>query len=435
MSLRFSLGSSAEDAREPLLPNASGAAAPRTGSQRLLSLFSSVSRPDSPVPVPVDRRGFETFPVTFAVGIPLNVLAPPAAEAAIVREVLDAKTTDPSIICDILRRNGFYNYFFPGKHEKEIKRLVCQVLDEINFYREGCSQVQIANMKDELQQKETSVAQEKSMSMKDQAIKFAANTFESKSAKVLRQAEEAATEKSNAIRDDRIGILRQRIRYCENLRVQLMADSLVSKFDANDVRECAFVRWCRSHNPPLPNGREIDEFCGTATVLNDNMAQSGIVQVDQSRDIKFEVLIAGDGTDSNTTSVRFTGLCPVSPGSRQHVMFAQAFSDKPDVARRIEDHVKNALFNNFKDDNPETANVPTNATISLFGAKECDPVGHVVVTEEADLNPSCCFPASACSLLGGAKKIKRARQSKKKKARRSKSKSKRVRCKNKSRRI
>ena len=433
MSFRFSLGSSAEEARQPLLQNASDAfgtpaTAPRSSSQRSPSFLSSFFGSDSdsrPVsPVPVDIRGFETFPVTFAEGIALNVLADPAAEVAIVREVLRAGTTDPSIICDILRRAGASEHFFPGKHEKEIKKLVCQVLDEINFYREGCSQVQIANMKDELRQKEDSVAKTKSVSLLAQAAqKF---TPESKSNKTLRKAEEAAIEKSNASRDDRIELLRRRIPYCEERRQYLMADSLVSRFDANDVRELAFVRWCRSHHPSQ------NELCGTATI-SDPEAASGIVDVD--RDIKFEVLISGEGTQSLATSVRFTGFCPVSPGSREHLMFAQAFSEND--ARRIEDDVKNALFNGFKDVEPETANVPTTARISYFGAKVCDPVGQrdVVVTEEADLNSSCCFPSKSCSLLGGAKKIKRAQQSKKKKARRSKSKSKRVRRKNKSRRI
>lgn len=406
MSFRFSLGSSAEEARQPLLENASGT-------------------PDPVSPVPVDIRGFETFPVTFADGIALNVLADPAAEAAIVREVLRARTTDPSIICDILRRTGVSEHFFPGKHEKEIKKLVCQVLDEINFYREGCSQVQIANMEDELRQKENSVAQDvaKAKSVSLFAKVTQKLTPESNREKLERKTEKTAKDALNVVRDDRIELLRRRIPYCQERRQELMADSLVSRFDANDVRELAFVRWCRLHHPSQ------NELCGTATI-SDPEAASGIVDVD--RDIKFEVLISGEGTQSLATSVRFTGFCPVSPGSREHLMFAQAFSEND--ARRIEDDVKNALFNGFE---PETANVLTNARIRYFGAKVCDPVGQrdVVVTEEADLNSSCCFPSKACSLLGGAKKIKRAQQSKKKKARRSKSKSKRVRRKNKSRRI
>ena len=440
MSFRFSLGSSAEEARRPLLENASDAfgtpaTAPRSSSQRSPSFLSSFfgsdsdSRPGSPVPV--DIRGFETFPVTFAEGIALNVLADPAAEVAIVREVLRAGTTDPSIICDILRRIGVSEHFFPGKHEKEIKKLVCQVLDEINFYREGCSQVQIANMLDELQQKENSVAQDVA---KAKSVSFFAQvtqklTSESNREKLERKTEKTAKDALDVVRDDRIELLRRRIPYCQERRQDLMADSLVSRFDANDVRELAFVRWCRLHHPSQ------NELCGTATIT-DSEAASGIVDVD--RDIKFEVLISGEGTQSLATSVRFTGFCPVSPGSREHLMFAQAFSENH--ARRIEDDVKNALFNGFKDVEPETANVPTTARISYFGAKVCDPVGQrdvvvTEVTEEADLNSSCCFPSKSCSLLGGAKKIKRAQQSKKKKARRSKSKSKRVRRKNKSRRI
>ena len=123
MSFRFSLGSSAEEARRPLLENApdafgTPATAPRSSSQRssfLSSFFGSDSDSRPVSPVPVDIRGFETFPVTFAEGIALNVLADPAAEAAIVREVLRAGTTDPSIICDILRRDGASEHFFPGK--------------------------------------------------------------------------------------------------------------------------------------------------------------------------------------------------------------------------------------------------------------------------------------------------------------------------------
>ena len=452
MSSRFSLGSTTPSeaaASEPLLSRtpATVPRPPLSFSQRffdsprrpsspsfLSSLFSSSdSRPTSPVPV--DTRGFDTFPVTIAVGIPLNVLAPPAAEAAIVREVLQAGTTDPSIICDILRRTEFFRHFFPGKREKEIKRSIIQVLDEINFYREGCSKVQIAEMKDELVLLEASVAQKKSVSLRDKAIKVANSFNETKGDAVARKAEEAEIVKSNATRDRNIELLGRRIPYCEERRVRLMADSLVSKFDANNVRECAFVRWCRHAFPPEQNGMAIDELCGTATVSNDDpLVLSAIVDVPQSHDIKFEVMIAGDGTDSSLTSVSLTRLCtPVSPGSRQYVMFEQAFNE--DVARRIKDDVKNALFNNFKDvDPPEKADVPTNAKITLFVAKECNPVGQrdVVVTSEDDSNPSCC--PSSCSVQGGAKKIKRARQSKKKKVRRSKSKSKRVRRKNKSRR-
>lgn len=442
MSFRLSLGSlgfPASEATQPLLQNAPETPVtaprpprppPRPDSSFLSSLFSSGSRPTSPVVV--DTRGFDTFPVTIAVGIPLNVLAPPAAEAAIVREVLQAGTTDPSIICDILRRNGFFRHFFPDKREKEIKKSIIQVLDEINFYREGCSQVQIASMKDELGLLEASVAEKKSVSIFDKMLK---SYNETKGDAVARKAEEAEIVKSNATRDRNIELLGRRIPYCEERRVRLMADSLVSKFNANDVRECAFVRWCRNAFPPEQNGMAIDELCGTATVSNDNpLVSSAIVDVPQSHDVKFEVMIAGDGTDSLTTSVSLTRLCtPVSPGSRQYVMFEQAFNE--DVARRIKDDVKNALFNNFKYvDPPEKADVPTNAKITLFVAKECNPVGQrdVVVTSEDDSNPSCC--SSSCSVQGGAKKIKRARQSKKKKVRRSKSKSKKARRKNKSRR-
>jgi hypothetical protein len=429
MSFGFSLGSSADEARRPLLENGSGTPDPPRRSF-MSSLFGSDSDSRPVSPVPVDTRGFETFPVTFADGIQLNVLENHPAEAAIVREILEKKTNDPSKMCEFLRISGVSGHFFPDKHEKEIKKLVCKVLDEINFYREGCSQVQIKNMLDELEQKEHSVAQDvakaKSMSLLAQASQQL--KFESKIEKLERETIEAANDK----RDNKIKLLKRRIPYCQKRRQELMADSLVSKFDANDARECAFVKWCRLHNPSL-NGRAMDEFCGKATVLNDDGVATEILEVDPTHDVKFEVLISGDGTQSLATSVRITALCPVSPGSRIHVMSAQAFT--PDKARKIEDDVKNALFNDFKE--PETANVPnvpTNATIHLFGLKACDPVGHVVVTEEADLN-TCCFPKGSCSVWGGAKKIKRAQQSKKKKARRSKSKSKRVRRKNKSRRI
>lgn len=442
MSFMFSLGSSASDAaRQPLLQNApeTPVTAPRPSrppsDSSFLSFFSSGSRPTSPAsPVVVDTRGFDTFSVTIVDGIRLNTLAPPAAEAAIVRQVLQAGTTDPSIICELLGRTEFFNHFFPDKREKEIKRSIIQVLDEINFYRQGCSQVQIADRKDELGLLEASVAEEKSVSMLDKMAKSLNELNETTGDTVSRKAKEAEIKRSNVNRDDKIELLKRLIPYCEERRVRLMADSLVSKFDANDVRECAFVRWCRNAFPPEQNGMAIDELCGKAIVKNDSsLVQSEIVDVAPSHDVKFEVMIAGDGTDSLTTSVSLTRLCtPVSPGSNKYAMFEQAFDEN--VARRIKDDVKNALFNDFKDvDPPETADVPTHATITLFVAKKCNPLGKrdVVVASEDDLNSSCC---SSCIISGGAKKIKRTRQSKKKKARRSKSKSKRVRRKNKSRR-
>jgi len=427
-SSRFSLGSTTPSeaaASEPLLSSRTPATVPRPPPRPFLSLFgfgSPAGSPASSAAVPLDTTGFDKFDTNVTQKIQWEITNP-IIEKQIVSIVAssqsDPNPPDPSIIFNTLKREGFIGFFPPGTTEKQQKRLVLAILDQIIFYRKGCSKVQMGEISSNLRSYEK-IADEENKKRANQSFidKFKETSEEKTTREQIKQQRERT-----------IDLLKRRIAYCDALEPELMANSLVSKFDANDMRECAFVRYCRERY-----GEE-NNFCGTATVSNDSpLVSSAIVDVAPSHDIKFEVIIAGDGVDSLTTSVSLTGLCtPVSPGGHQYVMFEQAFNE--DVARRIKDDVKNALFNDFKDVDPlEKADVPSNARITLFVQKKCNTAGQrdVIVTSENDLNPSCC--SSSCSLQGGAKKIKRTRQSKKKKVRRSKSKSKRVRRKNKSRR-
>jgi hypothetical protein len=108
------------------------------------------------------------------------------------------------------------------------------------------------------------------------------------------------------------------------------------------------------------------------------------------------------------------------------------YEDNVEAARQIEEDVKNALFNQFRSEQVGPDVVETHGLeINALEPKQCSSVGR----NDRELpNPddSCCMPF--CKQQGGAKKIKRTRQSKKKKTHRSKSKSKKARRKNKSRR-
>ena len=425
------------DARQPLLSGpGTPATVPRsTASARAnspLSFFSSP--PPVPVPVPLDTRGFDTFDVVFNAAIPLNVLdgALVDIEREVVNQFVITRSTDPLIIYERLKL--LFESLYPDRSEKELKRLIVRVLDEIILYGEGCSQVQINTLKQKrtrLEQETASLAlEEAKMKTTDKLMAWGKKRMESKEKQMEREAEETRIEKRKQEREYETDLLQRRIPYCENRRQELMANSLLSKFNANDARECAFVRFCHA------TYRGENEFCGRATIeYDDTMMSTGIVDIPVPDKIKFELVIAGDGSNSDTTSVRLTRFCKfTSPDSEEYLPFAQAYQGKENRAREIEEDVKNALFNQFREQLRGTLVVPDVETHGLvvrtLQPKRCATVGQNDRLLEDPEQNSCC----TCSLQGGAKKIKRARQSKKKKARRSKLKSKRVRRKNKSRR-
>jgi len=431
MSFRpfFSPGSSSSpsqadaDARQPLL-SGTPATVPRMSA-------ASVTRASSPLAF--NTRGFDTFDVAFNnATIPLNVLGETLAniEREIVNQFIITRSTDPSFIYERLK--VLFASLYQDKSEKELKRLIVRVLDEIILYGEGCSQFQINTLKQKLTLLEHETAflasEEAKVKMTDKIVAWGKKQREKTEEQIEREAKEAQIEQRKQDRENETELLQRRIPYCVNRRQQLMANSLLSKFNANDARECAFVRFCRA------TYRGENELCGMATIVyDDTTMSSGIIDIPLPDKIKFDLVIAGDGSNSDTTSVRLTRFCRfASPDSEDYVPFSQAYRGDESRARKIEEDVKNALFNQFKDQLRVVPDVETNVTVTAFGPKRCATVGqNARLLEDPDKN-SCCSPS--CSLQGGAKKIKRARQSKKKKARRSKLKSKRVRRKNKSRR-
>jgi hypothetical protein len=408
------------------------------------SFFSFLSsRSKSPVvPPPDDISGFDTFPVDFRDHIELHVRdVDTDIEREVVTQYLMAKSTnpmmspDPEVIYERLEIT--LKTLYPNKSVKELKRSIVRVLDEIFFYTKGCSEFQVNTHKSKLallEQETTALASEEVKL--DLGDKFKAGwnkAFnESPQEKIDRVTNEAKIEKRKEGIQYKTNLLKRYIPHCERLKPRLMADSLLSKFNANDARECAFVRFCHA----TYSGE--NEFCGRATIkYDDTMMASGVIDIPVSDKIKFELVITGDGSNSDTTSVRFTRFCKfASPESDYFVPFVQAYPGEESRARKIEEDVKNALFNQFKDQLRGTLVVPdveTNGVlVTAFGPKRCTTVGQNDRLLEDPEQNSCCGPF--CNQQGGAKKIKRARQSKKKKARRSKSKSKRVRHKNKSRR-
>jgi hypothetical protein len=440
MSFRpFSSPASEADARQPLLsetgrtPATVSRLASVARANSPLGFFSSPS--PVPVPRPLDTRGFDTFDVAFnSAAIPLNVLDETLVdiEREIVNQFIITRSTDPSVIYGRLKL--LFESLYRDKSEKELKRLIVRVLDEIILYGEGCSQFQINTLKQKLTRLEQETAflasEEAKVKMTDKLVAWGKKKTETKEEQMEREAKEAKIEKRKQERENETDLLQRRIPYCENRRQQLMANSLLSKFNANDARECAFVRFCHA------TYRGENEFCGRATIeYDDTTMSSGIINIPVPDKIKFELVITGDGSNSDTTSVRLTRFCKfASLDSEEYLPFVQAYQGEESRARKIEEDVKNALFNQFKDQLRGTLvpDVETNGVlVTAFGPKRCATVGqNDRLLEDPDQN-SCCSP---CSLQGGAKKIKRARQSKKKKARRSKLKSKRVRRKNKSRR-
>ena len=431
-----SQGSQADaDARQPLLLSENG----RTPGTVPRAASVARSPPSVPVPVPPNTRGFDTFDVAFnSAAIPLNVLSPLNVldetlvdiEREIVNQFIITRSTDPSVIYGRLKE--LFEALYHNKSEKELKRLIVRVLDEIILYGEGCSQFQISTLKQKLSRLEQETAilasEESKVKMTDKLFAWGKKKTETKEEEIEREAKETRIEQRKQERDNETELLKRYIPYCENRRPQLMANSLLSKFNANDARECAFVRFCRA----TYSGD--NEFCGRATIgYDDTRLSSGIIDIPVPDKIKFELVITGDGSNSDTTSVRLTRFCKfVSLDSEQYLPFSQAYQGEESRARKIEEDVKNALFNQFKDQ-LRVPDVETNGVlVTAFGPRRCATVGQNDRLLKDPEQNSCCSPS--CSLQGGAKKIKRARQSKKKKARRSKLKSKRVRRKNKSRR-
>lgn len=167
----------------------------------------------------------------------------------------------------------------------------------------------------------------------------------------------------------------------------LDAKSFISIISGYKTRECLFVKSLRDGFPEGENS-----FCGVATLPDTSGAATGIVDIVPSR-IDFQLNIKGTGEVCSNSSLSLVGV--------------------DDESNEL--NIINALLRNRSIDGPDTNGV----TIISIQPK-----------------PTGCSKCGGCSILGGAKKIKRARHSKtkSKKVRRSKSKSKKTRRKNKSRR-
>ena len=401
------------DARQPLSENGRtpGTALrpprppPRPDSPFLSSFFSSGSRPTSPVVV--DTSDFDAIRMVFSREIPLNVLDGALAEieSDIVKQYFDTGSSDPLIISERLEPILFsFRRLHPEIREKQINRAIVRVLDEIHFYGLGCSQVQITKLEQDLarlKQEKTAVLEEE----KEDGIsmgRLMAWANESKEEKLEREAKKRIKDKRTQTRERETNLLERQIPHYETLREQRKAESLLSNFNANDVRECAFVRYCRARF-----GRE-DEFCGRATI--ESNASTGILDKPEPVNIKFELVIDGNGADSDATSVRLTKFCQfASPDSPEYLPFDQVYAREENRARQIKEDAKNALFNQFRD-TPDS-NVETHGlAVIAFEPKQCASVGKKDRLFE-DPDEKCC---TKCNILGGAKKIKRTRQSKKK---------------------
>lgn len=431
MSRLFSSSDSSgsSSAREPLLsrtgtPETSPATVPRPSSFFGRSDFSPV--------LPFDS-GFDRFHVQINPDVQLNVLGDPDMERDIVTQFLLTNSTDPEVIYKKLKIP--FQHSQRDKSVKELKRSIVRVLDEIILYREGCSQIQIDALNRRLTLLDTeasSLAAAVQQPKMEKVTAFFKKPFESPEEKSKREATEKKIKEQKERQEEIVresDLLRRRILHCQQRKPVLVANSLLSKFDANDARECAFVKYCRDHF-----GETVNDLCGRATITpNPREMSGGIIDIPVPLKIKFELKIAGDGSNSDTTSVHFTEFCRfVSPDSHQFVSFDVYYEDNVEAARQIEEDVKNALFNQFRSEQVGPDVVETHGLeINALEPKQCSSVGR----NDRELpNPddSCCMPF--CKQQGGAKKIKRTRQSKKKKTHRSKSKSKKARRKNKSRR-
>jgi hypothetical protein len=423
-------------ARQPLLSETRTPATvprpPRPNSSPL-SFFSL--RSESPVVPPDDISGFDTFPVDFSQHIQLNVHdVHPDIEREVVSQYLIAKSTqpntspDPEVIYERLEIP--LKTLYPDKSVKELKRSIVRVLDEIFFYTQGCSEFQVNTHISKLallEQETAALASEEAKLKWHHKVK---RTFkESTEEKMNREAEEAKQIRRSEDRRHETGLLQRRIPYCEQLKPRLMANSLLSKFNANDARECAFVKFCRD-TYPNPNQ---NEFCGRATITHDDVAIGVIIKIPVPDKIKFELVISGNGSNSDTTSVLLTRFCKFSsPEKDDYLPFDQYYQNDVSRAREIKEDVKNALFNQFREQLRGAPDVETHGLlITALQPKQCATAGE---NDHLAQEQNSCCGITFCNQQGGAKKIKRTRQSKKKKARRSKSKSKRVRRKNKSRR-
>ena len=185
----------------------------------------------------------------------------------------------------------------------------------------------------------------------------------------------------NRKRSENIGRLEKLTTENEKTKRLLTNDSFTSRITKHKERERLIVYSLRQGEFP-----ENNSFCGVAS-LGD--VSQGIAD---AQGIEFELNITGTGDILSDSSLRLSILDDVRPETEANII--------------------NALYIYMSGTNVNTNGVEiTSLQPKPTGCLKC-----------------------GCSILGGAKKIKRTRQSKKKKARRSKLKSKRVRRKNKSRR-
>ena len=352
---------------------------------------ASPDSPDSPVSPLLSGHGIGYFspPPLLDIGTTQEVehaIFQGLKELEIVKDDLIDNNDNVNHILKELKKNQGIIYVFRGVSDDEQNRIILSFLDELNCYRQGCARVQLTPLTVEFGNLETILnpptAIEDVPVTRFEKMKKTANDFVESATKLVSPQSRNQVARSEA--------LKIKLNVLKSERLKLMNNSFLKRYSDYRSRVLTAIESLNIRNP------NVESFCGEAIFLDG---------------------VGVEGADKSERHVRFQlNIVRMRNGNQELILGRLPNPDTDGTNDMItaadEMNIMNALF------------------LYLLNGQKEDNTVKIDKLEPLPRNNKAC---GCCSILGGAKKIKRTRQSKKKKARRSKLKSKRVRRKNKSR--